>query len=319
MSKVLDLFCGAGGFALGFQKAGFEIICGIDKDPLALSTYEKNIKPNQVLNLDIGSLHSIDLMRKLNVKTWPDIIIASPPCEPYTLANAKRKKKPLSRLYEDPNGRLVLDTIRLIGDLRPKIFIIENVRNLIEGKLKDAISYEFKRVGYPKIFFNLLYAESYGVPSERKRIFISNNELNLKRSRVTPDQFVMNVLPEDSLYATLPNHEEISIPESFDKKLYRLIWGRALVYFPSAISKRKSFKNWEKIRPNDIAPTVMGKSRFIHPYEARALTVREHASLMTFHNNFEFFGGTESQFDQVGEAVPPLLSYKIAVRIVKNI
>ncbi|MHA1832035.1 MAG: DNA cytosine methyltransferase, partial [Candidatus Helarchaeota archaeon] len=66
------------------------------------------------------------------------------------------------------------------------------------------------------------------------------------------------------------------------------------------------------LNPNDIAPTVMGNSQFIHPYEDRALTVREHAKLMTFPDNFIFKGGIKAQYTQVGEAVPPLISFKIA-------
>ncbi|MEM4637394.1 MAG: DNA cytosine methyltransferase, partial [Nitrososphaerota archaeon] len=60
------------------------------------------------------------------------------------------------------------------------------------------------------------------------------------------------------------------------------------------------------------APTIYGKARFIHPYEDRLLTVREQARLMTFPDSHVFYGGVDRQFDQVGEAVPPKLSSKIA-------
>lgn len=312
MVRVLDLFCGAGGFALGFQKAGFEIIGGIDNDYLALMTYEKNIECNKTMNADISALHSIDIRNEFNISESIDIIIASPPCEPFTIANVNRKKNSLSRLYDDEDGRLFLDAIRIIGDLQPKIFVIENVKHLLDKKIKEAIIYELNRVGYDDIFFNLLYAKSHECPSERKRVFISNYKLNLERTPVTSNQFVINNLPEDSLYSDLPNQIHASVPENYIKKLYKLRWNQALVYFPSAVSRRISFKNWEKLYPYDIAPPVMGNSRFIHPLEHRPLTIREHARLMAFPDDFEFLGGIKSQYNQVGEAVPPLLAFRIA-------
>ncbi|MFX1299225.1 MAG: DNA cytosine methyltransferase, partial [Promethearchaeota archaeon] len=77
-----------------------------------------------------------------------DVVIASPPCEPYTSANTYRQKEPLARLYEDEVGRLVLDVIRIIGDLQPTMFIVENVPELMSGELRWALSREFSRVGF---------------------------------------------------------------------------------------------------------------------------------------------------------------------------
>ncbi|MHA1229243.1 MAG: DNA cytosine methyltransferase [Candidatus Helarchaeota archaeon] len=315
MYKVIDLFCGAGGFALGFQKAGFQILCAIDQNEQVLNTYSRNISCEFVINADISTLHSLDIINLVGISNLPDVIIASPPCEPYTAANYKRRKKPLQRLYDDPIGRLVLDAIRLIGDLNPKAFVIENVKGLIEGDLKDALIREFEYVGIKKIYFNILNAEHYGCPSKRSRVFISNVELKLKREKITPDQYVINVLPENSIYEPLPNHNEITIMKSYMNKLAKLKQGGALVYFRSARGKKHPIRNWVRLKPYELAPTVMGNSRFIHPFEDRALTVREHARLMTFPDDYTFIGGIESQFDQVGEAVPPLLSYKIAIKI----
>ncbi|MEM2079526.1 MAG: DNA cytosine methyltransferase, partial [Nitrososphaerota archaeon] len=77
-------------------------------------------------------------------------------------------------------------------------------------------------------------------------------------------------------------------------------------------SLNRVHRNWVRLHPKKLAPTIHGKSRFIHPYEDRLLTVREQARLMSFPDNHVFYGGIDSQFDQVGEAVPPLLAKKIA-------
>ena len=152
MFNVLDLFCGAGGFSQGFSEMGaFRIILAIDNDPVVLRSYQFNHPNSPVLCEDIETLRSETLQAYLTAP--PDVIIASPPCESFTNANPHREKMPLMRLYDDEHGRLVLHAIRLIGDLSPKVFILENVPQLVDGELKEALSNEFNRVGYDLVFF----------------------------------------------------------------------------------------------------------------------------------------------------------------------
>ncbi|MEM4434921.1 MAG: DNA cytosine methyltransferase, partial [Sulfolobales archaeon] len=77
------------------------------------------------------------------------------------------------------------------------------------------------------------------------------------------------------------------------------------------------FPNLVKLDPRRVAPTVMGSSRFIHPYEPRLLTVREQARLMSYPDDHVFMGGKEEQYNQVGESVPPALSGAIARYLLK--
>ena len=101
------------------------------------------------------------------------------------------------------------------------------------------------------------------------------------------------------------------------RKLCRLRWGEALYCFKD--SSNRVYRNWVRLHPKQIAPTIHGRSRFIHPYEDRLLTVREQARLMSFPDNHVFLGGINTQFDQVGEAVPPLLAKKIATCLFKKL
>jgi DNA (cytosine-5)-methyltransferase 1 len=306
---ILDLFCGAGGFAAGFQTTGgFEIIGAIDSGYEVSLTYQHNF-PNAIfLNEDIHELHSQDILEK--IKTVPDVIIASPPCEPYTSANTRRQKDPLTRLYDDEVGWLVLDTIRIIGDIHPDLFVVENVPELMSGELKWALQREFKRVGYDDVHFNVLLAEEYGTPSTRTRLFMSNiriEPIRLKHQNTV--QRVLN-LPEPTAFHDFLNHQYYSISPKKTKKMRNLKPGNAMVYFRSATLK--TYTNWVRLNPTELAPTVIGHSRFIHPFEDRVLSVRENARLMGFPDNFEFFGGIDAQYDMVGEAVPPPLSSAIA-------
>ncbi len=305
---VLDLFSGAGGFTAGFQQEGFKIIAAVDSSYEVFLTYHHNFPEALFFNEDIHELHALGIMHKLS--EMPDVIIASPPCEPYTSANKFRQKDPLARLYEDEVGGLVLDAIRIIGDFQPALFLMENVPELFTDELEWALTREFKRVGYDPIYFNLLSAENYGSPSSRKRLFISNIKLQpVKHPNTLTVQEILT-LPSPTSFHDIPNHAWYSISPKKLKKIEKLKLGAALVFFQSATSK--TYTNWVRLMPNELAPTVIGHSRFIHPYEDRVLSVRENARLMGFPDSFQFLGGLESQYDQVGEAVPVPLAAALA-------
>ncbi len=143
-----------------------------------LGTYNKDLNPI-VINDDIRNIHSLDILKL--TKKRPDVIIGGPPCEGYTGANPKREKNPFNRLYKDETGRLVLEYIRIVGDLQPKIFVMENVPGIKD--VRGEIIKEFKEVGYENIYFNELKAEDYGNPSVRRRVFISNIEINPEKTK----------------------------------------------------------------------------------------------------------------------------------------
>ena len=315
---VLDLFCGCGGYSLGFIQAGCKILLAVDRDPITLQTYEKNNPHVPILNTDIRNLHSQDILEKIGTK--PDIIIASPPCESYTNANRYRKKDPFMRLYDDPMGQLVLHAIRIISDLEPKIFVIENVPQVAEGVLKDCLIREFERVGIPQVFFNKLRAEYYGTPSKRARLFISNLKIRMKKQSRAKDLKLLDMikdLPPPNSIHDYKNHELTQISGKRGKKIQRLKRGSSLIYYRSARNKMNT--NWKKLQGNQVCPTIIGHSRYVHPTENRLLTVREHARLMGYPDDYEFSGGTSNQYNQIGESVPVPLSNAIANFCLKNL
>ncbi|RLF11164.1 MAG: DNA (cytosine-5-)-methyltransferase [Thermoprotei archaeon] len=311
---VIDLFSGAGGFSRGFMNVGFKVLAAIDNAPPVAKTYKLNF-PNVVfLDEDIQEVEGWRLLELAG--DIPDVVIASPPCEAYTAANVKRMKDPLDRLYTDPVGRLTLHAIRLIGDLSPKFFVIENVPHIMEGGLKDALRKELARVGFREVFFNILKAENYGSPSWRTRVFISNVRIkptpHKKRIRVID---ALEGLPEPD--GEVPNHEYVPMPPRKYRRAVKLRWGGSLIRY--AGSAGRTYTNWVKLHPFKPAPPVLGNSRFIHPFENRLLTVREHARLMGFPDDHVFLGGRESQYDMVGEAVPIPLAAAVASEIIKNL
>lgn len=312
---VVDLFAGAGGFSLGFKIAGFNIAVAIENFKPIAKTFMTNFPESTVIVDDIKNITGYEIKNIMD--DHPDIVIGSPPCEPFTALNINRLRNPLDRLYRDPIGKLTLHFIRLVGELKPKIFIMENVPQIIEGGLHNALRKEFYRVGYKRIYYNILKAEDYGNPSRRTRIFVSN--ILIKPQPLHKECRVIDALrdlPDPRSIHNIPNHKIIKLPKSKIKKISRLKWGEALVHFKGA--DNKIYLNWVRLNPYKVAPSIHGKSRFIHPFEDRLLTVREQARLMGFPDNHIFYGGKEVQYDQVGEAVPIPLATAIA-KTIRNI
>jgi len=315
---VVDLFCGCGGYSLGFIQAGCKILLAVDIDPDTLRTYNQNNPGIPIFNTDIRDLHAQDILNK--IKTKPDIIIASPPCESYTNANRYRKKDPFMRLYDDPMGQLVLHTIRIIGDLEPRVFVIENVPQVAVGVLKECLVHEFERVGISPVYFNKFQAQNYGTPSKRARLFISNVKIRMKKQSRERDLKLLDIIgdlpPPESIH-DYKNHELTQISKKREKKIQRLRRGSSLIHYRSARNKMNT--NWKRLQGNQVCPTIIGHSRYIHPTEKRLLTVREHARLMGYPDDFEFFGGPSNQYNQIGESVPVPLSNAIANFCLKNL
>ncbi len=310
---LVDLFSGAGGFSMGFKLSNrFRHVLAIDNLRAAALSYKANFPESLVLVEDIKEVNG-SLIGDL-VGDDIDVVIGSPPCEPFTGANPRREKEPLDRLYKDPAGQLTLHFIRIVSDLKPRVFVMENVPAIMDNGLKHVLLREFKKAGYREVYFNILRAEDYGTPSHRIRVFISNIKIvPPKSSRKVSVREALKGLPEPgSSYP--PNHEYTPLSHRKVKRISRLRWGEALIYYEGA---KRRLPNYIRLHPDRIAPTVQGSSRFIHPFYNRLLTVREQARLMGFPDTFIFLGGRDEQYNQVGEAVPVPLAKAIAYSVVE--
>ncbi|ABN70018.1 DNA-cytosine methyltransferase [Staphylothermus marinus F1] len=313
--KFIDLFCGAGGFAEGFILTNrFRSVLGIDNFRPAAQTYKINFPDSIVIMEDIKRIRNDDLIEIIDPEEI-DVVIGSPPCEPFTGANPKREKNPIDRLYKDPAGQLTLHYIRIVGFLKPRVFVMENVPAIMDDGLEYVLRREFEKIGY-RIYFNILRAEDYGTPSHRLRVFISNIPIKPKKQkhRITVGEAFKGLPKPGTGYP--PNHDPFPLPLRKLKRISRLKWGQAMIYYEGA---RRRLPNLIRLNPNKIAPTVLGSSRFIHPYENRFITVREQARLMGFPDTFIFVGGRDEQYNLVGEAVPVPLAKAIAEYIVEKL
>ena len=131
--NAIDLFCGAGGLSYGFEKAGFNILLGIDNDVKALEVFEKNHTNAKSICGDITQISYADIKKIIGNKQI-DIIIGGPPCQGMSLSGPRQ--------FDDPRNKLYLSYIRLVDEIRPRAFVIENVPGLVslfDGKIKDSI------------------------------------------------------------------------------------------------------------------------------------------------------------------------------------
>lgn len=285
----------------------------MDNDRSAIKSFKLNFPNSIALNEDIKEVRGSDIIKLVGIN--PRIVIGSPPCEPFTGANPNRERNPLDRLYKDPMGQLTLHFIRIVSELKPEIFVMENVPAITEKEIKENLEYHFERAGYNKIYFNILKAEDYGTPSRRRRVFISNVRIDPPKSssRITVWSAIGDL--EDKTSNEIPNHEIVWLSHRKMRRIARVRRGYALYHFRG--SEEKLYQNFIRLKPDDLAPTVMGSSRYIHPFQDRLLTVREQARLMGFPDYHVFVGGREEQYNQVGEAVPPPLAKAIALYILR--
>ncbi len=298
--KVVSLFSGAGGLDLGFIKAGHEVIWANDIYSDAVETYKKNIG-NHIICEDI---------KKICINEIPncDIVIGGFPCQGFSVANTKRHES-------DERNSLYKELVKVISIKRPKFFLAENVKgilNLAKGKIFNMIIDDFESLGY-NVSYKLLNAADYGVPQTRLRVIIVGTRKDLKFNFMFPSPThnksgCNNLKKWVSIKEALSNIPDPDKPNNLTNHQY----SKYKLNFNGYIGHRK-------LDPEKPAPTVTarGDSRggvviLPHPNGLRRMSCRELAVVQSFPLNFEFYGNGSSVYRQIGNAVPPLLSFSIA-------
>ena len=164
--NVIDLFCGCGGFSKGFQEAGFNLRFGIDIWKDALVTYKKNFPNTVVLNEDINIVSGEQILSLCGMSADEvDVIIGGPPCQGFSVSG--------KRLIDDELNKLYKSFVRIVGELRRKVFVMENVPGLVrlfKGVFGPQVMEDFSNIGY-HVKMKILSSDNYGVPQKRARVF----------------------------------------------------------------------------------------------------------------------------------------------------
>lgn len=326
----IDLFSGAGGFHIGFEKASYEIKLCIDNDKLVEKTHRRNFSYIPMINRDIRDVTSEEIKSYCTGEI--DIIIGGPPCQGFSTIGKRVSSDPEKRAKQDPRNELVLVYAKLIRELRPKFIVMENVKGILtlnKGAYLQNVLHQLHDAGYDAKY-KLINMANYGVPEIRERVIIIGNRVGLPVEFPIPthsDDINDNLPMWENCWSVLSDLESLGdIPEfnhvalkHTEKNIarYKMIpeGGRLPEDALPPELYRKNFGNTFKRlgRGRPALTMVPGNDAFpIHPTLNRSLTVREAARIQTFPDNIIFEGNRRQQGHQVGNAVPPLFSEKLA-------
>ena len=320
---VIDLFCGAGGLSYGFEKAGFNVLLGVDSDENAIKTFNLNHKNSKGICKDIKSL-SVKEIKELVKNKKIDIIVGGPPCQGFSMAGKRRPN--------DPRNSLFREYLRIVENLKPKVFIMENVRGLLsmkneEGKkVIDIILDEFNKAGYNATVQKVNTAD-YGVPQKRHRIFIIGIKNSSSLNFSFPEQTYSKtgVSKNGKKIKSWNNVKNILIEkERVDKNLFyseKLING--FKRREENNKKRNIGFGWSFINPDEPSYTISARywkdgAEALIKYDEkniRMLSSVECALIQSFPKKYKFVGNKKEIYSQIGNAVPPVMAEKIAKNI----
>lgn len=329
--KTIELFAGAGGLALGLEKAGIKVLALNDFDKSAIDTLKIN-RPNwNVIDENIEKITETDNLNDFfKIKNHKiDLITGGFPCQPFSFAGKKLGTK-------DKRGNLYKYFGNIVNHYQPKIFMAENVYGLLtieKGQAFQKIKKYFEDLGY-KIFYQILNANDYKVAQKRKRLFIVGVEKSFyqikgvfifpepKKKKLVLKNVLKNVptslgvkynekkrkilemIPPGGCWRNLPTN----IAKNYLMKSYYLGGGK------TGIARRLSYS--EPCLTLTTSPFQKQTER-CHPEFTRPFTVREYARIQSFPDSWKFSGSIMKQYKQIGNAVPVNLAYYMGLAIVE--
>lgn len=345
--KILDLFCGAGGFSCGMDYLdNFETVIGVDFDKNVQKTFESNLPNSIFIHGDLTDSDTKDYIVKTAKEKNVNMIIGGPPCQGFS-----SKGKNLG--MDDPRNFLFKEYVSLVREILPEIFAIENVKNLLtacDGYFLKQILDSFYKLGYI-VNYGILNAADFGVPEHRERaILIGSRSKSIELPKPLPLKITVRDAISDLAYLdsgegddvtdyiTKPSSEYQRIMRNGSNKLYN---HKATSHSELAVKKLKMIpiegdKNslpkelwgkqqfsttWSRLIWDEQSPTIdtrfdtPSNGRNSHPFLNRAITPREAARIQSFPDTFVFYGKKTSICKQIGNAVPPLLAKSIAIQI----
>lgn len=329
--RSIELFAGAGGLALGFEKAGFEAQLLNEIDKHACATLRKN---RPFWNVVEGSISNIDFKPYHN---RVDLVAGGFPCQAFSYAGKKMG-------FDDARGTLFYEFARCIKEVNPPVFIAENVRGLEahdNGRTLDTIKNIIDELGYELIEPRVLKAIFYQVPQKRERLFLIGikkefsdyvdffqwpspyKRIMTLRDALKAGKLYSTDVPESKGQAYPARKKEImdhvppggywrDLPDELQKeymqKSYYLSGGK------TGMARRLS---WDEPSLTLTCSPAQKQTERCHPEETRPLSTREYARIQTFPDDWEFAGSTSSVYKQIGNAVPVNLAYAVARSLIR--
>lgn len=291
-ARVIDLFAGCGGLSLGFEAAGY-VTTGYECNVPASETYNENLNGHCYTQmLEVG-------------QDYPDadIIIGGPPCQPFSVAGNQ-----MSMNDARDGFPIFIDAVRR---LKPKVFMFENVRNLAYSHkwYLDLIVSELRALGY-LVEVQCLNAVNYGVPQNRERLICVGHKSAFKFPTPSLTKVTAGEAIGDTMSMVIDENKILTPAQDAYIAAYE---AKSHCINPRDIYPDKPVRT---ITCRNLAGATSDMQRVRLPDgRRRRVTTREGARLQSFPDWFRFSGVETRQFYQIGNAVPPLLAYQIALAI----
>ena len=326
--KVLELFAGAGGLAIGLEKSGITCAALNEIDKWACQTLRNN-RPNW--NVLEGDIKNFDFS---NYKNEVEIVTGGFPCQAFSYAGKKLG-------LEDARGTLFYEFARVVQEVNPLICVGENVKGLLsheKGKTLQGMISILDEIGYNVVPVQVLKAINYNVPQKRERIILVGVRKDIDVKYQYPERYnviynLSDALKKGDLYDTdvpisegskYPQHKKdvldlvppkgywrdlpIDIQKEFMGKSFYLGGGK------TGMARRIG---WDEPCLTLTCSPAQKQTERCHPDETRPFTVREYARIQTFPDEWKFSGSVSQQYKQIGNAVPCNLGKEIGFSLIK--
>ena len=319
---VISLFAGGGGSSLGYSMAGFKELLAVEWNDNAVETFKSNFPDIPIYHGDITGLSTEHVLEMTKIKKGElDILDGSPPCQGFSTAG--------KRDFTDTRNQLFKEYARLLKDLKPKVFIMENVSGMVKGVMRlifvDILK-ELKDCGY-KVSARLLNTMYFNVPQSRQRIIFIGIRKDLEIQPAFPTGESRPISVREAL-ANINNQEaELNFvnrikTSTIFPRIEKMIEGSNYAdYNPTGSGFTLS-----RIRGNKPCPTIQktlyhpsSSDGLIHFEENRKLTITEIKRLQSFPDDMHMHGTFQEKWAVIGNSVPPLFMRSIALHIKNNI
>lgn len=310
-ATFIEVCAGGGGLSAGLIKAGFTPILLNDNNSDCCKTLKHNHPDANVVCASMDKIDYTPFIDKV------DLLTGGVPCQSFSQAGLRKG-------LDDPRGDLMLKFIDILNLIKPKVFMIENVKGLLthdEGKTIEKIINALNKNDLYNITYKCLDASKYDVPQKRERVFIVGvikSISGISRSFEFPSESVNKPVLKDVL-CDVP----ISCGAKYNEekiKLFKMIpQGGCWINLPETLQKEYLGNSYysgggkrgilyrlsmEKPCLTLLCSPSQKQTERCHPLEERPLTVREYARIQTFSDSYEFIGSLTSQYKQIGNAVP---------------
>lgn len=325
--KVLELFAGAGGLAIGLNKAGIKCVALNEIDKWACQTLRQNKPDWNVLEGDIKSFSFKEYKDKV------DIVTGGFPCQAFSYAGKKLGLK-------DARGTLFYEFARVIQEVNPLICIGENVKGLRsheKGKTLEGMVSILDEIGYNVVPVQVLKAINYRVPQKRERIILVGvrKDIDLQYTYPKPHNTIYNLkdaLKKGPLFDTdvpfsegskYPKHKEVILdlipPKGYWRDLpldlQKSYMGKSF-YLGGGKTGMARRIGWDEPCLTLTCSPAQKQTERCHPDITRPFTVREYARIQTFPDDWKFMGSISQQYKQIGNAVPCNLGQEIGYSLI---